>query len=139
LLHKSKDFSTNISNLFVKVVKVSILKIIGFGWICLHKRKLNGRSLKASEVRNKPNLDKIFKTYLGYHDLKMLCTSPNYLENLRKVLFTMRRQIGPPTFFVTFTFAKRLWDTLIKALHTLHAKKLNLPNKIEDLQSINIT
>ncbi len=139
MLHKSKDFSTNISNLFVKVVKVSILKVIGFGWICIHKRKLNGRSLKASEVRNKPNLDKIFKTYLGYHDLKMLCTSPNYLENLRKVLFTMRRQIGPPTFFVTFTFAKRLWDTLIKALHTLHEKKLNLPNKIEDLQSINIT
>jgi hypothetical protein len=32
-----------------------------------------------------------------------------------------------------------LWDPFIKALNTLHVKKLNLPNKIEDLQSINIT
>jgi hypothetical protein len=43
------------------------------------------------------------------------------------------------TFFITFTFAKRLWDPFIKALHTLHAKNLNLLNKIENLQSIHIT
>ncbi len=78
MLHKSKDFSTNISNLSVKVVKVSILKVIGFVWIHICKRELNGRSLKVSEVRNKPNLDKIFKSYLWYRDLEMLCTSPNY-------------------------------------------------------------
>jgi hypothetical protein len=45
----------------------------------------------------------------------------------------MIRQIGPPTSFVTFTFAERLWDHFIKALHTLHVKILNLPNKIKDL------
>jgi len=33
---------------------------------------------------------------------------------------------------------KRLWDPLIKALHTLHALKLNFLNKI-DLQPIHIT
>jgi len=42
--------------------------------------------------------------------------------------FAMIRQIGPPTFFATFTFAKRLWNPFIKTLHTLHAKKLNLIN-----------
>jgi len=103
------------------------------------KKKLNGRSLKAFEVWNKPNLNKIFKSYWRYCDLEMLCTSPYYLENLFKKLFIMIKQIGPPTCFVTFTFPKRLWDPLIKALNTLHAKNLNLPNKIEDLQSINIT
>jgi hypothetical protein len=39
----------------------------------------------------------------------------------------------PPTIFVTFTSIKRLWDPFIKALHTLHTKKLNLPNKINNL------
>jgi hypothetical protein len=29
----------------------------------------------------------------------------------------------PPTFFVIFTFAKKLWAPFIKALHTFHAKK----------------
>jgi hypothetical protein len=68
----------------------------------------------------------------------MLCTSLNYFKNLRKNLFAKIKQISPPTCFVTFTSIKRLWDPLIKALHTLHAKKLNLPDKIEDLQSIHI-
>ncbi len=33
LFHKFGDFSTNISNLFFKAAKVSIQKIIGFGWV----------------------------------------------------------------------------------------------------------
>jgi len=41
-------------------------------------------------------------------------------------------------FLITFTFANRLWDPLIKVLHILHVSKLNLPNKIEDFQSIHI-
>jgi hypothetical protein len=44
----------------------------------------------------------------------------------------MIRQLGLPTFFVTFTYTKRLWDPFIKALHTVHALRLNLPNQIED-------
>jgi hypothetical protein len=81
----------------------------------------------------KSNLDKIFKSYLRYRDLKGLHTSPYYFLKLRKILFIMIRQIGLPTFFATFKSIVRLWNPLIKALHTLHAKKLNLPNKIEDL------
>jgi hypothetical protein len=50
----------------------------------------------------------------------------------------MIRQLGPLTFFVTFTFVKRLWDPLIKALHTLHALRLNHPNHIEYLQFVHI-
>jgi hypothetical protein len=50
----------------------------------------------------------------------------------------MIRQLGFLTSFVTFNFAKPLWDPFIKALHTLHARKLNIPNKLEDLQSIHI-
>jgi hypothetical protein len=52
--------------------------------------------------------------------------------------FAMIRQFNPSTFFLTFTFAKRLWDPLIKYLHTLHALRLNLLNKIKDFQSIHI-
>jgi hypothetical protein len=81
LLHKSQDFSINICNVFFKATKVSIQKVIGSRWVCI--RKLNGRSLEDSKVRDKPNLDKIFKSYLGCRDLEGLCTSSNYLENLR--------------------------------------------------------
>jgi hypothetical protein len=77
LLHKSKDFSTNISNLFFKAIKISIQKVISSGWVRICKGKLNGRSLKAFEVQDKPNLDKIFKSYLKYCDLEGLCISPH--------------------------------------------------------------
>jgi hypothetical protein len=50
----------------------------------------------------------------------------------------MNRQFGLPMFFFTFTSTKRIWDPLIKVLHTIHALRLNLLNKIEDLQSIHI-
>jgi hypothetical protein len=50
----------------------------------------------------------------------------------------MIQQLGLLTFFVNFTYVERLWDPFIKVLHTLHASRLNLPNKIEDLQSIHI-
>jgi hypothetical protein len=51
----------------------------------------------------------------------------------------MIQQLCPLTFFVTFTYAKRVWDFLIKTLHTLHVSRLNLSNKIENLQSVHIT
>jgi hypothetical protein len=50
----------------------------------------------------------------------------------------MIQQLGPPTFFVTFTSVERLWNPFIKILHTLHASRLNLPNKIKDLQFAHI-
>ncbi len=74
MLHKSKDFPTNISNLFFKGAKISIQKVIGSKWIHKCKGKLNGGSLKAFEVQDKPNLNKIFKSYLGYRDLEGLHT-----------------------------------------------------------------
>ncbi len=100
LLHKSKDFSTNISNLFFKATKVYIQKIIGSRWVCIHK--LNGRSLKVSKVQDKSNLDKIFKLYLGYHDLERLCTSSDYLENLQKKTIYYDKINWPSNIFCNF-------------------------------------
>jgi len=79
LLHKSKDFSISILNIFFKVVKVFIQKAIGSRWAYIRKGKLTGRSLKVQD-KDKPNLNNIFKSYLGYCDLKRLYTSPIYLE-----------------------------------------------------------
>jgi hypothetical protein len=46
----------------------------------------------------------------------------------------MIQQLDPSMFFVTFTYVGRLWDPLIKALHTLNVSRLNLPNEIKYLQ-----
>jgi hypothetical protein len=82
-------------------------------------------------------LDNILKSYIGYHDLECLSNSPNYFK-LQKYIFAMIQQLGFLTSFITFNFAKTLWDHFIKALHTFHARKLNIPNKLKNLQSIHI-
>jgi hypothetical protein len=51
----------------------------------------------------------------------------------------MIQQLGPSTFFVTFTSTEILSDPFIKVLHTLHATRLNCPNKMKNLQSFHIT
>jgi len=80
LLHKSKDFSTNDLK---KVVEVSIQKVISSSWMQIQKGKLCGKTLIFFQVRDKPNLNNIFKSYLGYHDLQGLLNSPDYFERLR--------------------------------------------------------
>ena len=65
------------------------------------------------------NLKKIFRTLIAYHSLKAIRTSPNYYENMKKNLFAMIRQLGPTTFFVTFTSAEHLWSPLCIALEQL--------------------
>ncbi len=105
----------------------------------IQKGKLCGKTLKTYQVWNKSNFDNIFESYLGYNDLEGLCNSPHYFERLLKNLFAIVHQQGLPTFIVTFTSTERLWDFFIKILHTLHASRLNLPNKIKDLQLVRIT
>ncbi len=68
-----------------------------------------------------------------------LHNSPHYFERLQKNLFAMVHQLGLPKFIVISTSIERLWDFFIKNLHTLHASKVNLPNKIKNLQLVHIT
>lgn len=95
------------------------------------KGKLCNRTLKDFQIWDKPNLDDIIKSYKGYCDWIILHNSLGYFEKLQKKLFEMIRKVGPPTFFVTFTFVKKLWDPFVKTLHTLHVIGLDLQNKIK--------
>jgi hypothetical protein len=72
--------------------------------------------LTAGQVAEEPNLDKILQSHIGFRELEKLRTSPDYIEGLRKILFAMIRQLGPPTFFVTLKSAERLWTPLIETL-----------------------
>jgi hypothetical protein len=70
--------------------------------------------LKASDVSTNEILNQILKSNLGYKELSRKRTSPNYLDYLRINVFAMIRQLGPPTFFVTFTTSVNNWLILIK-------------------------
>jgi len=54
-------------------------------------------------------------------DLKTIRTSPDYHQQMRKKLYAMIRQLDPPTFFVSFSSAKNLWEPLMTALRHIRA------------------
>ncbi len=138
LLHKNHNFAISIPNLFFKAIKVLIHGVMASSWIRIRKGKLLHRTLQAKDVMEKPNLDNILKSDIGYMDLSKLRTSPDYLSQLRKNVFAMIRQLGPPTFFVTFTSAESKWPPLLKCLYDLNYKKLALNVSFDKLESKHI-
>jgi hypothetical protein len=81
-LQKFGIFQQIFLTFFFKATKFSIQKIISFGWLPIQKGKLCGRISKAYKVRDKPKLNTLFKSYLGYCDLEGLHNSFDYFERL---------------------------------------------------------
>jgi hypothetical protein len=105
LLHTSGYFSYHTTNLFFKTMWILIDKVLSCLWIRIRKGQLRGRNLLARDVKYKQNFEKILKSDIGYIDFKNIHISPDYLHKIQKNIFAMIRQLGPPTFFVTFTSA----------------------------------
>jgi len=93
--------------------------------------------LLAKDVKYKPNLEKLLKSHIGYIDFKHIRISPDYHQQMQKHIFAMIRQLGPPTFFVTFTSAEHLWTPLVQTLTKLHSNR-NKEKHIETIEECNI-
>ena len=75
----------------------------------------------------------ILKSPIGYRLLKSIGTSLDYLQNIRKNIFAMIRQLGPPNFFITLTSVEHLWEPLCKALQHISTRKEHRENdSVED-------
>ena len=132
LEHESKDFEKHGTNIFFKEVKVIIKQLYNTTWISIRIGELKGKKIKTKEVKSKANLEKILRTPIAYRCLKAIRTSPDYYENMKKYIFSMIRQLGPPTFFVTFTSAEHLWIPLCIALQQVtENNKKNAPNSLQ--------
>jgi hypothetical protein len=104
----NRKFSYHTSNIYFKTIKGLIHFILSYAWIHILKAKLLNRVLKISDV--------LINVNLGYKQLSRIRKFPNYLDCLRENVFVMIRQLGPLTFFMTFTTCVNNWLILIKTL-----------------------
>ncbi|XP_059070801.1 uncharacterized protein LOC131860407 [Cryptomeria japonica] len=128
LLTSHRQFAYHTTNLFFKTVKVLIQQVISTMWVRIRKGQLKGKKLIAKDVKEKPNLERMLKSNIGYIDFKRIRISPDYTHQLKKNVFAMIRQLGPPTFFLTFTSAEQNWEplmTTLQQLHDLHYSKVD--------------
>ncbi len=120
-LHKNHNFATHIPICFSKLlIKVLINFIISSSWVHIRKRKLLGCQFQASDVINKPNLDVILHFDLRYVVFSRLRTSSDYISWFKKY-FAIIQQLGPSTFFVTFTGVESKWIHLLECLYDLNS------------------
>jgi hypothetical protein len=123
LLHSSGCFSYHITNLFFKTMRIIIEQVMSWMWVRIRKGQLQGRKLFTKDVKYNVNLEKIMKFDIGYIDFKNIRKSPDYLQQNKKNIFAMIRQLGPPKFFVTFTSGEHCWDPLVVTVSDLHKNR----------------
>jgi hypothetical protein len=71
-------------------------------------------------------------------DLSQIRTSFDYLSQLKKGVFAIICQLGPLTFFVTFTSAKSKWFPLLQCLYDFNSKKLRFDMPFDKLETKHI-
>jgi hypothetical protein len=104
-------------------MRIIIEQVLSCMWVRIRKGQLQGRNLLAKDVKYKENLEKILKSDIGYIDFKNIRISPDYLQQNKKTIFAMIRQLGPPTFFITFTSAEHRWDPLVATVSALYRNR----------------
>jgi hypothetical protein len=102
---------------------IIIEQVLSCMWVRIRKGQLQGRNLLAKDVKYKANLEKILKYDIGYIDFKNIRISPDYFQQNKKIVFAMIQQLGPPTFFITFTSVENHRNSLVATVSALYRNR----------------
>ena len=95
----------SVPNLFFKLKKIQLKQVTDKCNLALGKCKTKGKSYTVNEMRNHDQLNDIVRHNEGFYVFKQLRNSPPYLEARKKDVFAMIRQLGLPTWFMSFSAA----------------------------------
>nr|XP_018902432.1 PREDICTED: uncharacterized protein LOC109033998 [Bemisia tabaci] len=86
-------------------------------------RRRRTEHLTAGKAQDDSYLHNLFTDDKAYAFLQNVRTTPAYLNEKRKDICAMIRQLGEPTFFVTLSAAEKEWNDLIRILHQIQKHK----------------
>lgn len=107
---------------FFKTLRI-IEKFLSCISIRIRRGKLKWRKLRAKYVKNNLNLDNILRSDIGYMDFKYIRIYPDFLQQMKNIMFSLICQQGMSTFFVIFTSVEHQWAPLFNTLTRLHDKR----------------
>ena len=111
--------SQNIPNVFFKLKKLQTKQIGDKVSLAVRRCKSKGKSYTAEDVLNDEVRDNMVRLDEGYYIFRTIRNSPPYLENKKKEVFSMIRQLGIPTLFISLSAADTQWIPLLKCLGKL--------------------
>ncbi|XP_062584589.1 uncharacterized protein LOC134246276, partial [Saccostrea cucullata] len=123
----------SVPNLFFKLKKIQLKQVTDKCNLALRKCKTKGKTFTANEIRNPDQINDIVRHNEGFYVFKQLRNSPPYLETRKKDVFAMIRQLGLPTWFMSFSAADTRWNDLIRALGVLNDDKQYTDSEIESM------
>jgi hypothetical protein len=107
-------------NIFFKFRKLQVFDMKQLTWVRFPKSRLQGRQLpKAGQLVEPEGKQRLLQANVGFRDFKQLRGTPDYDEQGKKEVFAMLRQLGPFTFFYTFSMADMKWPGFIRCLSKL--------------------
>ena len=112
--NKDRRCAMHIEKLFFSFMKKLQLQIISALTIAMKTENINTMS-RETAITEKSLQDKLFK-HKAYSVFRTIRNSPKYWEDKKKNINAMIRQIGPPTFFITFSPAETFCPELIRNL-----------------------
>ena len=115
--HKDNCFRLHSDFLFAQYRNVQTHRLKNSVSINLRKNKcLDGTSIKAKDIMG-TSANSLIQYNGGYKVLTPDRSSPPFWEKVKSELMAMVRQLGTPTFFLTFSAAEDLWPEVIKSLY----------------------
>ncbi|XP_061173328.1 uncharacterized protein LOC133182501 [Saccostrea echinata] len=123
----------SVPNLFFKLKKIQLKQVTDKCNLALRKCKTKGKTFTANEIRNPDQINNIVRYNEGFYVFKQLRNSPPYLETRKKDDFAMIRQLGLPTWFMSFSAADTRWNDLIRALGVLNDDREYTDSEIESM------
>ncbi|XP_070561973.1 uncharacterized protein [Ptychodera flava] len=120
---EDRRVASNVPNLFFKAKKLQIKQVADKGTLVMKRVQSKGKEYTAGEMLNENTQNNITKLDEGYRIFRTIRNSPPYLEQCRKDIMAMIRQLGLPTWFMSLSAADSKWHDLLVMLGKLIDKK----------------
>ncbi|XP_071963825.1 uncharacterized protein [Antedon mediterranea] len=119
LMHIDNRFAQNTEYIFYAQSLYELQQILSSISIALRKgssKKDDFSKVTVSDLKNVAKIEEILKSDRGYKFLKQIRGTPPYWQATQKDIIAMVRQIGKPTFFLSFSSADFRWKEIMTTL-----------------------
>lgn len=106
--------------------------LLGQSQIVLRKCQRNSRTITAGQLKRPGAIDNMVHHDERFKFLRALRGSLPYFEKAKKNIFAMIRQLGPASFFCSFSSAETQWIYLLRILGKLVDNKEYADNELEN-------
>ena len=123
MMNEDRRAARDIYYNFFQMRKLQQPQIQSMAYISMRKGAWGNANFTAGLLKTDAGREQIIQDNHGFNELANLRGSPHALTKLKKNVYAMMRQKGPPTLFLTFSAADSHWFDILAVLYRTQHKK----------------